>query len=116
MRGAVEANVLQAINISNGKLVWTLGALKGQATQDSDEYEDLGKLNPAITRYGRCLSEIGFRRFSIEEGRAWLRSAGCEPRLDAPRTLSELYAVIGGQSRETSNAKIGFRANGADSK
>ena len=78
--------------------------------------EDLGKLNPAITRYGRCLSEIGFRRFGIEEGRAWLRSAGCEPRLDTPRTLSELYAVIGGQSRETSNAKIGFRANGAESK
>jgi hypothetical protein len=71
--------------------------------------EDLGKLNPAITRYGRCLSEIGFRRFSTEEGRAWLRSAGCEPRLDSPRTLSELYALIGGQAGETSNAKIGFR-------
>jgi len=73
--------------------------------------EELGKLNPAITRYGRCLSEIGFRRFSIEEGRAWLRSAGCEPpRLDTPHTLSELYAQLGGQVRATPAMKIGFRS------
>ena len=72
--------------------------------------EDLGKLNPAITRHGRCLSEIGFRRFSIEEGRAWLRNAAWDGRLDGPRTLSELYALLGGQARESSSNRIGFRA------
>lgn len=72
--------------------------------------EELGKLNPAITRYGRCLSEIGFRRFSIEEGRAWLRSNGGEPHLEMPHTLSELYARMGGQVHPTPTIKIGFRS------
>jgi hypothetical protein len=72
--------------------------------------EEIGKLNPAITRYGRCLSEIGFNRFSIEEGRTWLRSAGCESHLDTPTTLSELYAQMGGQVRAAPAIKIGFRS------
>jgi hypothetical protein len=72
--------------------------------------EELGKLNPAITRHGRCLSEIGFQRFGIEEGRAWLRSAGSEPHLNAPHTLSELYGRLGGQVSATPTMKIGFRS------
>lgn len=75
--------------------------------------EDIGRLNPAITRYGRCLSEIGFRRFGIEDGATWLRSAGGKAGLDASRTLSELYAMIGGHAREPSSVKIGFRSQTA---
>src|SRR5579862_547896 len=75
--------------------------------------EDLGQLNPAITRHGRCLSEIGFRRFSLEEGRAWLRSNGCAAPLDASKTLSELYALRAGHSRTTSVPRIGFVAKSA---
>ncbi|MGH7814751.1 MAG: DUF5925 domain-containing protein [Candidatus Binataceae bacterium] len=69
--------------------------------------EELGKLNPAIIRPGRCLSEIEFRRFGADEGNRWLRSAGCDRRIDGPRTLSELYAILGG-NRETREIKIGF--------
>ena len=72
--------------------------------------EDLGELNPAITRHGRCLSEIGFRRLSIEEGRAWLGQARCDAHLDGARTLSELYALAAGQVRESARPRIGFRA------
>ena len=34
--------------------------------------EDLGKLNPAIMRPGRCASEIEFSRFTPEEANRWL--------------------------------------------
>lgn len=72
--------------------------------------EDLGKLSPAVMRHGRCLSEIEFGRFSIEEGRAWLLNAGCEAHLDVPRTLSELYAIRAGHSVTIGSKKIGFRS------
>ena len=72
--------------------------------------EDLGQLNPAITRHGRCLSEIGFRRFDVEEARKWLHAAGYDQRINAAHTLSELYALAGGDTRDASRPAIGFRA------
>ena len=71
--------------------------------------EELGKLNPAVTRPGRCLSEIEFRSFTAEEGNRWLRSAGSELRVDGPRTLSDLYAILRGKG-ETPRPRIGFCA------
>ena len=75
--------------------------------------EDLGQLNPALVRHGRCLSEIGFRRFSLDEGRAWLRSNASAAPLDASKTLSELYAVRAGHARTASVPRIGFAAKSA---
>ncbi len=71
--------------------------------------EDLGRLNSAITRPGRCFSEIGFERFGVDEANTWLRDGGCDSRVDGARNLSELYAIAGGLSREESARKIGFR-------
>ncbi len=71
--------------------------------------EDMGSLNPAIRRHGRCLSEIDFRRFEPDEAVAWLRSAGCEAQPEAPRTLSELYAIRAGHNQVTKKKEIGFR-------
>jgi hypothetical protein len=72
--------------------------------------EELGKLNPAIRRHGRCLSEIEFRRFQNKEATAWLQTAGCDARADSPQTLSELYAIRSGVKPINTERTIGFRS------
>jgi len=94
------------LNISDGIL--------GQGTRTMiliTTNENFGKLNNAITRPGRCFSEICFERLNIEEANAWIRGAGCASRVDGARTLSELYAIANGLSREESARKIGFRTH-----
>jgi ATPase family associated with various cellular activities (AAA) len=93
------------LNISDGIL--------GQGTKTMTlitTNEDLGKLNRAITRPGRCFSEIGFERFGVDEANAWLRDGGCDRRVDGACSLSELYAIANGVSRDQSSRKIGFRS------
>ncbi len=91
------------LNISDGIL--------GQGTRTMiliTTNEDFGKLNTAITRPGRCFSEIGFERFTVDEANSWLRDGGSGTRVDGARNLSELYAIANGLSREESTRKIGF--------
>ena len=92
------------LNISDGIL--------GQGTKTMiliTTNEELGKLNRAITRPGRCFSEIGFERLSAEEANRWLRDGGSASRVDGARTLSELYAIANGVSHDQPSRKIGFR-------
>jgi AAA+ superfamily predicted ATPase len=70
--------------------------------------EDLGKLNPAVTRAGRCSSEIEFRPFSAEEANVWLRAAGSNRRAGAAQTLSEMYAMTNGLFHSGATLRIGF--------
>jgi hypothetical protein len=70
--------------------------------------EELGKLNPAVTRSGRCLSATEFAPLTREEARNWLRHFGFETEPQSPLTLSELYAIIRGAPRTTSGASVGF--------
>lgn len=91
------------LNISDGIL--------GQGTKTMiliTTNEELGKLNGAITRPGRCFSEIGFERFDADEANTWLRHAECLTRVESTRSLSQLYAIANGVSRERSSKKIGF--------
>jgi hypothetical protein len=53
--------------------------------------EDLGRLHPAITRPGRCLSQVEFELLSRAEAQAWL-GEGAEPP-ECPMTVAELFAV-----------------------
>lgn len=73
--------------------------------------EELGKLNPATTRPGRCLSQIEFRHLSVVEANGWLTAAGCTQRVDSPRSLSELYAALTGQTSPNAAVAIGFHTN-----
>jgi hypothetical protein len=103
-RSQVGQGLSRLLNVSDGIL--------GQGTKIMilvTTNEDLGKLNPAIMRPGRCLSEIEFRRFSEEESRVWLRREGSNAHLDAPRTLSELYAMRAGRTPKVLAKTIGFR-------
>jgi hypothetical protein len=93
------------LNISDGIL--------GQGTRTMiliTTNEELGKLNSAITRPGRCFSEICFERLNVEEANAWMRGSGCASRVDRACNLSELYAIANGHSREEPPRKIGFHA------
>ncbi|WP_346619202.1 DUF5925 domain-containing protein [Blastococcus montanus] len=53
--------------------------------------EDVGRLHPAITRPGRCLSQVEFDLLSPAEAQAWL--GGSVPAPERPMTLAELFAL-----------------------
>jgi hypothetical protein len=53
--------------------------------------EDIGRLHPAITRPGRCLSQVEFAAFSPAAARDWLGGGGIAP--ERPMTLAQLYAL-----------------------
>ncbi|CCG04328.1 DUF5925 domain-containing protein [Blastococcus saxobsidens] len=53
--------------------------------------EDVGRLHPAVTRPGRCLSQVEFERLSPAEAQAWLGGSTDAP--ERPMTLAELYAI-----------------------
>ena len=53
--------------------------------------EDVGRLHPAITRPGRCLSAVEFEPLSPAEARAWLGDG--VPAPEAPLTLAQLFAL-----------------------
>jgi len=93
------------LNISDGIL--------GQGTRTMiliTTNEDLGKLNRAITRPGRCFSEVAFERFAVDQANAWLREGGSGSRGDGARSLSEMYAIASGASHDQAPRKIGFRS------
>lgn len=53
--------------------------------------EDVGRLHPAITRPGRCLSQVEFEPLGPAEARRWLGTRAVAP--EAPTTLAQLYAL-----------------------
>jgi len=61
--------------------------------------EDLGALHPAVTRPGRCASQIEFDALSSAEARSWLTAR--EFSTAAPKghkTIAELYAMLEGRA------------------
>lgn len=71
------------LNMSDGILGQGTNALIVLTTN-----ERLDRLHPALTRPGRCLAEVEFARFSVEEGRDWLGD-GSQPPAE-PLTLADL--------------------------
>jgi hypothetical protein len=71
--------------------------------------EDIGRINPALQRPGRCLSEIQFGRFSAGQATSWLDAARCGKHSTTPKTLSELYAMLHGEPSNRHLTPIGFR-------
>lgn len=105
-KSQVGQGLSRLLNVSDGIL--------GQGTKIMilvTTNENLGKLNPAVMRPGRCLSEIEFRRFIEEEARIWLRGSDCNAYLDGAQTLSELYAIRAGRNLTIAPKRIGFRSS-----
>ncbi|HEV3109880.1 MAG TPA: DUF5925 domain-containing protein [Candidatus Binataceae bacterium] len=62
--------------------------------------EELGALHPAVTRPGRCASQIEFLPLTASEAKTWLtahdqRRAAAAPK--APKTIAELYKLLKGR-------------------
>lgn len=60
--------------------------------------EDLGRMHQAVTRPGRCLSNVEFLRMSGVEAESWMTTHGIEPKVAKKEartcTLADLYARI----------------------
>lgn len=70
--------------------------------------EELGRLNPAVTRAGRCLSAVEFAPLTRDEARKWLIQSGLERDPKASLTLSDLYAITRGETQGMSSSSFGF--------
>jgi hypothetical protein len=58
--------------------------------------EQVGTLHTAVSRPGRCLSQIVFDRFDAPGANRWLREHGYEDSVGGPRALADLYALTSG--------------------
>lgn len=70
--------------------------------------EELGKPNPAVTRPGRCLSQVEFAPLTRDESKKWLLARGVEIESGSAFTLAELYSLAFGESQMSSARSIGF--------
>jgi hypothetical protein len=70
--------------------------------------EELGKLNPAVTRPGRCFSEIEFAPLTRDESKKWLSARGVEIESNSALALAELYSIAAGGSLISSRYQTGF--------
>jgi hypothetical protein len=71
--------------------------------------EPLGKLNEAMTRPGRCISQAEFRKFTADEVAAWFEGKGETPKPVGEAALADLYAEVNGFHRSSRReSKIGF--------
>ncbi len=83
-----------------------LNAVDGLPGQDSrvllliTTNEDLGTLHPAVTRPGRCASQIEFLPLAPPEAKTWLKKRAQRREVVTPngsRTIAELYAILDGR-------------------
>jgi hypothetical protein len=70
--------------------------------------EELGKLHPAVSRPGRCASNVLFTRIPVEQANAWLAGRGHEGTASEPTTLAGLYALVEGWEAVTERQQTGF--------
>jgi hypothetical protein len=56
--------------------------------------EDVNSLNDAISRPGRCISNVEFTSFNAAEASVWLQSRTVHSGVPRTPTLAELYAVV----------------------
>lgn len=82
-RARAGAALSRALNVTDGVLARGTRALVLFTTN-----EDRGRLHPAITRPGRCLSVVEFGAFSPAKAGQWLHSNQAP---SSPMTLAELY-------------------------
>lgn len=84
----------------------TLGPLVLLTTND-----DLGRLHPAVTGPGRCLSRLKFRRRDAGESAAWLGRP-----VASGHTLAELYELKHGGTVDTDDVSVGPTYEQSDSR
>jgi hypothetical protein len=75
--------------------------------------QELEDIHEAVSRQGRCLSNLEFPKFDSKEARDWLKSHNFEGDVPPSLTLSDLYSVLPNAKRTVLNKtrqrkKMGF--------
>lgn len=66
-------------------------------------------LNPAVVRPGRCMANLKFGEFEIEEAQEWLAAHGVEGyEVEGPMSLAKLYALKNGDDPDAVEPVIGM--------
>jgi hypothetical protein len=68
--------------------------------------EEVRSLHPAVSRPGRCLSEIFFDKFDGPSAARWLERRGGTAAAMKSTTLAELYALLRGGAAEVPARKV----------
>lgn len=71
--------------------------------------EELGSLHPAVTRSGRCASQIEFRSFPEDEAATWFADRDLTVPERPPRVLAEMFATLDGVPTRHLEPAFGFR-------
>jgi hypothetical protein len=58
--------------------------------------EQIGSLNAAVSRPGRCLAQINFEKFDAASAARWLESHGATAKVVKQASLADLYAMADG--------------------
>lgn len=102
----LRASARKEAGAALGRLLNLSDGILGQGTRTLillTTNEQLDRLHPALIRPGRCLAQIEFRRFSVEEADSWLNDASTR-RPTEPTTLAELIELQGGTPRITTDS------------
>lgn len=70
--------------------------------------EQVGTLHSAVSRPGRCLSQVNFEKFDSAGAARWLESKGAPAVVVKQATLADLYAVLGGEAPQQQRIAAGF--------
>jgi len=92
----LRSDVRAAKNGALGRILNLTDGILGQGSRTLvllTTNEDVGQLDPALVRPGRCLSRLAFETFTPDEAREWLPEGSRGP--DRPTTLAELYGLGG---------------------
>jgi hypothetical protein len=75
--------------------------------------EDIGAMHEAVTRPGRCISNVEFTPFSLKDAREWMQNHDSEYPVEMmdrrEYSLADLFALASGESLQASSGnKFGF--------
>lgn len=72
--------------------------------------EDIGRLHPAVSRPGRCLSDLEFQAFDAIAAHRWLseHAATVGESDSSAATLAELYARVDGRMKKSPYGAVGL--------
>ncbi len=70
--------------------------------------EEIGRLHPAVSRPGRCASNVLFTRIPVEQANAWLTAHDHKGTVSEPTTLAGLYALVEGWNAVSERQAVGF--------
>lgn len=104
------ANAQEKIGEGLGRLLNLADGLVGQGLRQMilmTTNEPAEELHAAVTRPGRCLSNLRFGPLSRNDANAWLKAHESKPTAKGPATLAELYATIGTETIEASFVPAG---------